>query len=973
MGTKLDDETHLSTAARSVAFVLSTLLLPLAVLEHGRSVRPSALLNVYLLFSMLFDITQTRTRWLISAELEQGVLLARLCTAAVTAKLVWLAAESLRKPTSLDLSPEETSGPFGLVAYTWLNALFRKGYFNVLHLKDLARLDRNIATKVLHQKFSAKVSYAYTDLSPQKFGLARALARTLLGPLLLPVIPRLALVGFRFCQPFLVHALLDHMENHSDKNSSWRNAGYGFIGAAVIIYFGVAASTALYWYFQERFQSMARGALVAAIYQTLTQLRTVDINDSAAVTLMSTDIERIRVGLLHLHEFWATPIEAAIASWLLYGQLGVAFVAPLALVIFSVACSSVLNRYAGPRQKRWMERIQTRVSETAHMLANIKQLKISALAHSVEESTQQLRVDEMKAATKFRRLYVSNMAFGFAPMALCPLITFAVAARNLDTGTVFTSLAFLVLLADPLGFLFGEIPYLLAALTSIGRIQEFLRKDPQADPRHFDHCSTSSSASLTEMKYSRGPSITIDNATVGWTKDNAVFREVSVKVPPSGLTMLFGPVGSGKSTLCKALLAEVPFISGDIKISTSEDDFRSAFCDQTPYVYNSTVRDNIVGSSHFDEARYQEVIDSTALAQDLRALPQGDVAVVGSSGMTLSGGQKQRISMARALYHQANFYVLDDSLSGLDADTELEVFTRALGPNGMLARRRSTVVLATHSIRLLPMAQHIVFLSGNGTIAYQGDYAGLIASGLHQQSGLSLGLTEAKKPLSQNHEQREFPEAISHAPTDITSGTSFLSEKDRMNGDSTVYRYYLASLGKVSIIAFALFGIGWGFFYNFGYIWLMFWSNDTSESHSRAFYIGLYAVWQSAGLASIVLCFWTSYTMMAAISGLSLHRSALRSVIHAPLYFSTATDIGVITNLFSQDMTLVDNELPTAITNLSLDICNALGLAAVIATSSPYLAIMYPFLIGILYFVQKLYLRTSRQVRLLDLEAKSPL
>ena len=85
-------------------------------------------------------------------------------------------------------------------------------------------------------------------------------------------------------------------------------------------------------------------------------------------------------------------------------------------------------------------------------------------------------------------------------------------------------------------------------------------------------------------------------------------------------------------------------------------------------------------------------------------------------------------------------------------------------------------------------------------------------------------------------------------------------------------------------------------------------------------------MWQSAYLGSIVLCFWTSYTMMAAISGLSLHRSALQSVIHALLYFSPAADIGVITNLFSRDSTLIDNELPMAITNLALDVDKALEL-----------------------------------------------
>ncbi|KAK3311928.1 ABC transporter [Apodospora peruviana] len=997
LGTQLENETQLSTAARSLAFVSSVLILPLTILEDGRSKRPSFLLGVYLFFSALFDVVQTRTRWLVSVDDFDHVVLARLYTAAVAAKVVLLLLESQRKPTHANRSPEETSGPFGLVIYRWLGPLFFKGYRNVLSLNGLERLDEHIATDGLHEKLSARLPSGQEKRNMPRFTLAKALARTLLGPLLLSTLPRLCLVGFRFCQPFLVHSVLDYMEHYTDEDPAFKNAGYGFIGAAVFIFFGVAVSTALYWYCHERFISMTRGGLVAVIYERLIQLRTVDLNDSAAVTLMSTDIERIRFGLLNLHEFWAVPIEVALASWLLYNQLGVAFVAPLVVVICSVACSSVLNRYTGPRQKLWMERIQTRVAETAHMLSNMKQLKISALAQPVEESIQQLRENELQAAAKFRRLYVSNMAFGFAPMAICPVITFAITGRNLDTGTIFTSLAYLVLLANPLGDLFGEIPYLLAAFTSLDRIQEFLSKEGQSHHRHFAPPGSSSSSDSSGPKKSISPYISIDKANIGWTKDSLVFQDTTIHIQAASLTMLVGPVGSGKSTLCKALLAEIPFTDAPVQIGTAEHQFKAAFCDQAPYINNNSIRDNIIGPTPFDETRYREAVKASMLEQDLKTLPKGDGTVVGSGGVTLSGGQKQRIAIARALYQPAaNFYVFDDSLSGLDADTELEVFTRVFGPDGILRRRKATVVLATHSVKHLPQADNIVVLGADSTVRYEGNYAGLIAAGIrehnehhHPRKSKSdvIETITVKRAFQQDEEileeviqeDMELPSkeeytAISDVEVPLpNNNSSFLSDKDRMTGDSTVYRYYLASLGKMSIIAFTIFGIGWGFFYNFGYIWLRFWSRDTSETNSRSFYLGIYGVWQFGGLASIILCYWTSYTMMAKISGSRLHRSALRSVIHAPLSFSTATDIGVITNLFSQDMTLIDNELPVAVTNLALDICNALGIAAVIATSSPYLAISYPVLMVVLYLVQKFYLRTARQLRLLDLEAKSPL
>lgn len=93
----------------------------------------------------------------------------------------------------------------------------------------------------------------------------------------------------------------------------------------------------------------------------------------------------------------------------------------------------------------------------------------------------------------------------------------------------------------------------------------------------------------------------------------------------------------------------------------------------------------------------------------------------------------------------------------------------------------------------------------------------------------------------------------------------------------------------------------------------------------------------------------------------------------APLHFFAKTDTGAITNLFSQDMTLIDGELPQALINTSLQVWAAVGVAAVVASSSPCIITAYPFVVAILYSIQRFYLRTSRQLRLPDLEAKSPL
>lgn len=108
-------------------------------------------------------------------------------------------------------------------------------------------------------------------------------------------------------------------------------------------------------------------------------------------------------------------------------------------------------------------------------------------------------------------------------------------------------------------------------------------------------------------------------------------------------------------------------------------------------------------------------------------------------------------------------------------------------------------------------------------------------------------------------------------------------------------------------------------------------------------------------------------------AGASLHQQALHTLIRASLSFFTNTDTGVVTNLFSQDLNLIDTELPEATLNTLFCVFQSIGQVGVMLTSSVYLAISYPILGAVLYLVQKFYLRTSRQLRLLDLEAKSPL
>ena len=172
-----------------------------------------------------------------------------------------------------------------------------------------------------------------------------------------------------------------------------------------------------------------------------------------------------------------------------------------------------------------MEKIQKRVGLTANVISNMKHLKISGLARPVENLIQAMRVDELKAASRFRTVYVIAITLGFLPIALCPVMTFAVTNQTLDATTIFTSISYLLLLADPLSYIFQNTPNLLAAFTCLERIQDFLEQDPRDDYRISRTDLTSSDDGENEIK--SVSAMSIKEGSFGWQVDKMTVRKIN--------------------------------------------------------------------------------------------------------------------------------------------------------------------------------------------------------------------------------------------------------------------------------------------------------------------------------------------------------------------------------------------------------------------------------------------------------------
>ncbi|OOQ90525.1 putative ABC multidrug transporter [Penicillium brasilianum] len=992
------DRTKASIATNAVLTVGALMLGTLSYAEHTRSVRPSFILNIYLLCSLLFDIARARTLWFRATDGFNEVI-SIVTIVAVGGKLLLVILEAVEKRHILKnefsgYPPEATAGFYNRCFFWWLNPLFKNGFSNVLSVEDLFVLDKELSSERLlamfEERWSKVKSKSPNTLQFESFKAAKS-------PLLAAVPARACVVAFNFCQPLLLTRSLSFFDE--PVNNATNNIGYGLIGAYILVYTGLAVSMGQYQHNTYRGITMVRGILVTMLYKKASSLTLNEADPANSLTLMSADVERITQGWQTMHEIWANSAEIGLAIYLLERQLGISCVVPVCVALVALVGSLIGMSFVVSRQAKWLEAIERRISSTSGMLGSIKGVKMLGLQDSFMKFVHGLRIDELDISKKFRTLLVYNMGFGWLTRIFAPIFTFgvyvAISDSTLNVSRVFTSLSLFSLLADPLLTLVMALMSFAGSVGSFARIQEFLDKKDHSDQRRsapripsledlgkakllsksgdLDVCS-SNSGSVESLKRSSTSSFSanaaiIQNGTFGWDAEKEpVLKDINLTVPRGSFTMLIGPSGCGKSTLLKALLGEIRCEEGKVELTSRS----VAFCDQTPWHMNATIKDSIVSMSEYDPKWYSSVIQACALEEDLSQFPRGDRSVIGSKGVALSGGQSQRIALARAVYARRKIIILDDALSGLDATTESHIFHNLFGNMGLLREIGTSVIVASSSVKRLPYSDHIVVLDKTGCIAEQGSFSALNKTGGYVSS-FDLGAPDW------DYKPKRYSASPSYSTVDSVEKEkeAIIPEpkKRDMGGDLSIYTYYVDAIGWFPALVFMVSMAIFVFSISFPSIWLKWWANsDTAEPKQHVgYYLGIYVMLGCVAMIALIVGCWEMIITMVPKSGESFHRKLLQTVLSAPMLFFSTTDSGNILNRFSQDLQLIDMELPIAAINTVATFFLCLAQMALIGVGSKYAAISFPFVLGLLFLIQKMYLRTSRQLRYLDLEAKAPL
>ncbi|KAG9646246.1 P-loop containing nucleoside triphosphate hydrolase protein, partial [Aureobasidium melanogenum] len=933
------------------------------------------LLNVYLFATVILDAATLRTLWLMPHFSDR---IRNISTVAFAVKAVVLLLEARGKRAyynaERNMSPEDFSGIYSQALLSWLNRLIWQGARHLLKPEDLYAVSDDVASETLSGRFSKEWDKQSRSGSPD---LKRVLFSLLKWPILVPIIPRLALLALTFCQPLLLRRLLDYLK-HSDVED--KNIGYGLIGAYFVVYIGLATTSALYWHRHYRFLSMLRGTLITAVYGKATDIVAVAKDNKASITLMSTDVERATRGLIDLHEMWANIVQVAIATWLLEIELGAACVGPVIVALVAVGTTIWFSGYTASFQLLWIDKVQERIGITTSILGSMKAVKLSGLTSRVGSLLRLSRVHELDAARRFRTLSSISVAIGNVPQLIAPVLTFAIYVGvsfkghiAIDTTKLFTSLALILLASEPLFMLINGLIEFRSAIGCFARLETFLQAPARRDTRTIVPPRLNHDRSLADSSSNRANAVAICNASFGWKDgEQLTIKNLSLEVPLSSLVMITGPVACGKTTLLKGILGETPVTEGRVELSSSS----IAWCEQSPWLMNASIQGNITTFSEFDQDLYSSVIHACALNSDLEALQKGDATVIGSKGFALSGGQKQRIALARAVYSRCPIIVLDDVFSQLDLSTKTIIFERLLGRRGLLRGWKTTVFMTIGASKFLPKADHIVVLSANGTVEGQGTFQELCAAGNDATRYItSIAASPAENNTPDVIRGRE---PAGTGKTRTTESVSKVEDKDleaaRQRGDFGIYKYYFACISWTVGAIFLLLQLAYAFFCTFPTVWLKWWADaDTQESHSRyGYYIGVYTALQIVALALSAAVTWWSFNVMAVKTGIQLHNTLAKTVMSAPLSFFSKVDSGTILTRFSQDIQLLDISLPLAVMVVTTTTLTCIAQVGLIASASAWIAISIPALGLVFYLVQGVYLRTSRQMRHLDLEEKAP-
>lgn len=623
-----------------------------------------------------------------------------------------------------------------------------------------------------------------------------------------------------------------------------------------------------------------------------------------------------------------------------------------------------------------------------------------------------IRKMELKTIRKKYWVHAAFMTcFLFTPrMGLyTTLITQMLIGKFLSTEKVFIFFSYFVILAEVMGATFVRgITEIAETLVAIRRLREFLlyeefniQEKCLNEKIEFNGITTekysklsNSEATLTDsnkLEPVNNIILEMTNLTVTFKPESSstILENISLQIESGKLNIIIGPVGSGKSSLISAILGEIPLNTGKISIKGT-----ISYASQESWIFGSTVRQNILFGQPYDQVRYQEVISACALLRDFSQFPEGDQTIVGDQGSSLSGGQKARINMARAIYRNADIYILDDPLSAVDTHVSNHLFTQCLETY----LKNKTVILVTHQLQYVKSADSIVLIENKKLTQYPSfsDFLDNCPAYYKSLTSKSIDLEDPTTDKIRKQSEGNIQEKLNDSEIVDEKNPNLEDNLEDSSG----------GIVKGSIIAhYFKSGGNWGFIITVGILCILsqctltvndlFFPAMLTEEEKRyssfikehanistedfmdlpfepAYtYIYIYTIIVISIFVIGITQSMLFYTLCMNASQ-SLHDKAFASVIKTGMNFFDKNPSGRILNRFSKDINAIDELLPKTLHDAELILLIAFGGFVIVCIVNPFFLIPLAVLASGTFWLMRIYARSATSVKRLEGVLKSP-
>ncbi|KAM4076205.1 hypothetical protein ACJW30_12G045300 [Castanea mollissima] len=797
------------------------------------------------------------------------------------------------------VTPFAKAGVLSRMSFWWLNPLMKSGWKKTLEDEDIPKLREAEQAENCYFLFLEQLNKQKEKDPSSKTSILKAIILCHWKEILFSGCLALLYILTLSTGPLLLNAFILAAE----RKESFMYEGYVL---AISFFFlkCIQSMSERHWYFRSRLIGLkVRSLLIAAIYNKQLRLsNSARLIHSGGEIMNYVTMDAYRIGEFPywLHQTWTTCLQLCIAIVILFHAVGLATIAAMLVIILTIICNIPLAKLQHKFQSKLTVAQDERLKACSEALVNMKVLKLYAWENHFKNVIEYLRKVEYKWLRKMQleKAYHSLLFWSTPVLVSCATFGACYFLRiPLHANNVFTFVATFRLVQEPIALFPDVIGVVIQAKVAFARIVKFLEA-PELQNSHVQQ--------ICDME-SVDHSIFINSAEFSWEENlsKPTLRDLNLEVRLGEKVAVCGEVGSGKSTLLAAILGEVPKIQGTIKVYG-----KISYVSQTAWIQSGTIQDTILFGSAMDSEKYKETLERCSLVKDLELLPFGDLTEIGERGVNLSGGQKQRIQLARALYQDADVFLLDDPFSALDAQTAMSIFNEYV----MGALSKKTVLLVTHQVDFLPEFNSVLLMS-NGKILQEATYNQLLASNkefqdlvnAHKETAGSERLSSISRRGTSSREIRniyvekelqanEVDGLIKQEEREI-GDMGFKPYKQYLNQNKGSLYFFIACLSQLVFVVSQILQNSW---------------MAANVDNPRVSTLRLVRVYLLIGLAPILftLCRTLSTVALGLKSSKSLFSQLLDSLFRAPMSFYDSTPLGRILSRVSSDLSIIDLDVP---------------------------------------------------------------